>query len=151
MHTRNPCCLQQCPLRLEGFIMKRSPHILIPQQVSLLWSSTPGPHKKETLARQSTASVNIHIQHEASRLSDCFTKERHIFPGYSLGRRRATFYINIRRQDTVLQVGAQLGPAISRIRIVLAEAREGKNKDAKKVHCAVVAGKRNSILQPGLL
>lgn len=51
----------------------------------------------------------------------------------------------------MLQVGTQLGPAISRIRIILAEAREGKNKDAKQVHCAVVAGKRNSILQPGLL
>lgn len=58
---------------------------------------------------------------------------------------------NIRRQDIVLQVGTQLGPAIFRIRIILAEAREGKNKDPKKVHCAAVAEKRNSILQPGLL
>lgn len=51
-----------------------------------------------------------------------------------------------------MQVGTQLGPAISRIRTPLAGAREGKkNKDPKKVHCAAVVGQRNSILQPGLL
>lgn len=80
----------------------------------------------EMFARQLTFSVNIHTQYRASRIVRLLYKRERHFSCLQSGEAENCCSQNITRQDTVQQVRTQLGPAISKIRITLAEAREKK-------------------------
>lgn len=88
--------------------------------------------------------------HPARGLSDGFMKERHIFPAHSLGRRTATFskYLKIQKVRYCAASGNSAWTCYLQDQNHISRSQGGKkNKDPKKVHCAAVAEKRNSILQ----